>query len=381
MLSTNFEKVICRLCNEKTFMKDIVNIGIELEEEEDETLIICNKCYSDGRCVECNKEIDDKNELFYLIDKLKCIDTCVICLLDDGKLNHCKCCKYKNKNINIKSFEEYKELEKNNLILKSQIDKLKLELNKVLNDNISNKKIKDKPENSNCINNNVISSVDSIKKKKEKKNNILKNNDIIINRPEKVTLNNCLHNKFKLEYDVKMEILKINAKNKLKKACKKINICKKFINQLNIKKSYNISLRNLFNKITKNIDNKVEIKINDPKTKIEKLFSDNINYKYKETESQSKLGELFIINNINNKKDLKNHIKVNDNFYLNSLINNEDRISRYIKFSKRLHILNKYLNIDIIIYCKFLNDIRDISEEMFSKLTNLLEKNNKNNKK
>ncbi len=192
-----------------------------------------------------------------------------------------------------------------------------------------------------------------------------------IKRPQKVTLNNCLYNRFKNDEDNKK---KEKAIYTFKKSVKKIKIINIFAKELNVKRNYNISINNLFNKVKNNLNNKICIKFNNPKNEMENLFSININSKYNEIDSQSKLGGLFVKENINNKSSLKKYIKINDNFYLNSLINNENRISRFINFCKKIYYLNKYLSIDTIIYCRFLNEIRDMSDDMFFDLLNLLSK-------
>lgn len=395
MVSEKYEKVICRLCNKSTNIKNTVDICIGLEEEDEESLIICNKCYCDGRCVECNKEIVDKNELFYLIDNLKCIDTCIICLLNKiGKKDHCQCCKCltNKENINNPLYDndiktEYIELKKINDINNKKIILLekKLELKSNIEDNDLYKKIKE-------LNNNLLESNDKLrnnynflkeeinilknKKSSLKKTNILKRDDenkIYYQNYFKKLLNNNLKPTLSISDLYKKTIVK-KAKDKIKNAIRKVNMCLNFIKQLEIKKNYNISIKNLFNKIKNNISNKINIKINDPKNEIEKLFSININSKYNEIDSRSKLGDLFIKENINNKTELKRFIKINNNMFLNSLINNENKIGRFINFSKRIYKLTKYVNIDTIIYCKFLNDIRDISDEMFLNLIIILDK-------
>lgn len=391
----NEENVNCYLCKD---LYDIDNIMSFLD--EDKYFYLCDNCLSSSVCNECNNDIENPKELLYLIDNFKSIDICIICLLNQYKKKECKICKCFlnkqsiNKNINIETAPEYIKLKQlndvyNNKIILLENNIKKLELKSNIEDNNLFKKIQ---ESNNKLQNKCNSLNDEIKalKNDPKKSNVDKKKGVVKNVNEngiyyKNYFDSLLNNNLQptlsfgaLVKKVENDKILINAKNKLKNAFRKITISNKFIKQLNINKNYNMAIRNLFDKIIKNINSKINIKINNPVNKIEKLFSDNINYKYNEIDSQSKLGKFFIENNINNKKELRNHIKINDNFYLNSLINNEDRVSRYIKFSKRLSILNNYLSIDIIIYCKFLNDIRDISEDMFFKLINKVDNYIKN---
>lgn len=354
-LNENDDGFICYLCKVKCTY-DIHSGYYPPEDfESTEELVFCFNCFKSNNCDSCGSDVNNPDELIYLIKKYNNINTCIICLLEQYEnIKHCQCCKCLEKNKNIKNTD--------NIDIKSS-EEYKHGISSLDSDNI--KIIKEKKNKSN-----------------PKKSDRLKNNDIVFNKSKKVTLNNCLYNRFKKEYDNKIELLKINAKNKLlfhiKKTSKKIIIAKRFIKELTIKKEFNLQIKNLFNKIKYNIDKKINIKIINPNNKFESLFQINIESKYNEIDSQSKLGGLFIKENIENKNDIKKYIKLNDNLYLNSLLNNENRISRYIEFSKRLYKLNKYVNIDTIIYCKFLNDIRDVSYDVFEKLINKVDKYMKN---
>jgi hypothetical protein len=377
-------------------------------------VFICDICLGDGNCKKCDKDIENSEELIFLIDEIKCIDTCVICLCEEYMKKTCKKCKcfVNNEKIDVNTIPEYIELKKINVTLNNRIISLenekeiqKLELKSNIEDNVLFKELKESNEKYKKEINSLNEEINIFKNKKDRpsKSNVKKNKNKY-NRAEKVTLNKCLYNRFKKEseeniyyygnyfntllnnnlgpnlsfgtlikeYEDEKHVKNLaNAKNKLKKACKKIKIYKHFIDELNIKKEYNRNIKKLYNKIINNIDNTFNVKIDNPKNEIEKFFSINIKSKYDDIDSQSNLGCLFIKENINNKIDLKTYIKNNNNLYLNSLINNENRISRFIAFCKRIYKLNKYISIDTIMYCRFLNDIRDISDDIF---LNLIEK-------
>lgn len=75
---------VCYLCNEKCILGEIMDFSNDYEEDERE-LILCNNCYYTGKCDECDKYMENNNELFYLIDNYNNIDKCTICLLEQTK--------------------------------------------------------------------------------------------------------------------------------------------------------------------------------------------------------------------------------------------------------------------------------------------------------
>jgi hypothetical protein len=78
------ENEICYLCNETFYIGNMENFCNNFEEDEKE-IHLCQNCYFSGKCNECNMTIHNINELIYLIDSFKCIDTCTLCLLDEEK--------------------------------------------------------------------------------------------------------------------------------------------------------------------------------------------------------------------------------------------------------------------------------------------------------
>lgn len=100
------EKEICYLCNKTFYIGDMENFCNGFD-EDGKDISLCQNCYHSGKCNECDMVIHNINELIYLIDNFKCIDTCTICLLDEEK----------RKNINLnKIIENYEQIVK---ILKS----------------------------------------------------------------------------------------------------------------------------------------------------------------------------------------------------------------------------------------------------------------------
>lgn len=371
--------LICYLCKKEIPHENFFGYTTPEDYEGEEELNFCNDCFT--KCDICDVFIENPDELIYLIDKYNSLNTCIKCLLNKYEnAKHCQCCKCleNNNNININEILENKKKEFN-LYKEEQENKYNSLYNNFINLKNENKtnKIENPIEYSN--------SKKKIKKNKKsdpEKKKIRNNKNKFKSVVNKVLLLINIDKNCKYLKEQKIQQQKINAKNKLmfhiKNISKKIIIINRFIKELNIKKDYNKSIKKLFDKIIYNINKKINIKIINPKNEIESLFQLNIESKYNEIDSQSKMGELFIKENIKNKTDLKKYIKINDNIYINTLLNNEDRIGRYIKYNKRIYQLNKYINIDTIIYSRFLNDIRDIQDDMFFKLIDMLDKYNKN---
>lgn len=86
------ENEICYLCNETFFVENMNYFCNEFDEDGKE-IYLCQNCYYSGKCDKCDTIIYNINDLIYLIDNFKCIDTCVICLLNQYKEKECQTCK------------------------------------------------------------------------------------------------------------------------------------------------------------------------------------------------------------------------------------------------------------------------------------------------
>lgn len=191
------DEVICCLCNSKCVIGNVMDFSNDYEEDERE-LILCNKCYFSGKCDECDKYMEDKNELFYLIDNYNNIDICVICLLEQTKL--------KNKSTFIKEILDEIGL-KDMSELKEIIDfykKYKDDFLRYVNKNQNNISNINKPSLSTKNNFNNIDS-EFIKVENEKIDNSLESK---IN--EALDKQNIIFNKYKQEQELKYNELNNN---------------------------------------------------------------------------------------------------------------------------------------------------------------------------
>lgn len=231
-------------------------------------------------------------------------------------------------------------------------------------------------------------------------------NDIIINsKSQKIKMNELLCNFEHLNNKMKIiknkinklpigTVIKINGvkkifKGKTEKVISKIKkmeeefeeYCQNQIDWAkgvlgdNIKEKQIIMLLDILYKI----NNKKYSSSSETESKISNIVIKAKKAKYLEFESYSELGKTFINNNINFKKDIKKEdllelkeiIKSSDLYTKGD--KKDDKTNRFINTCKRLYKISQIITIETIVNSNIKTSIRDINNQDFDLLLNLLE--------
>lgn len=370
----NEDEDICYLCKNIIEDGDIANMDVNNIEEDEKDLTLCRNCYYSGKCSDCGINMKNRIELIYLIDNYESIDTCTICFLEkEKKLN-------KLKSELISELKPYYKIGNNNnnkvnmYIKPSLLYKFNNLKNKIKNNSLNkdiNIKLKGKT---------YIFKSNNIKKEKKVyvKSNYYENykfkiTDDDINEQDNIIKNNKIKNEtFWKNYNEE----KIKSMKNIEKVFKDDPIIKcnnfneKYKNKTleYIYKNINLELNEIEKEYTnfKNIEtyyNKLKEDQNiisifkDNNSIFNKLFTEYENNRINEYNTLKNIGELIVNDKINK----------NEKKELNSIHQNT-RSSRIIKQSKRVYILEEFVNIRNIALSGISNWLRDTSDDNFNLL-------------
>jgi len=369
----DIEEEICYLCNE-TFCIGNMNYFCNEFDEDGKEIYLCQNCYYSGKCDECDMVIHNINDLIYLIDNYKSIDTCTICLLEQQKM----------KNINNKKVNSYI---KPSLLYKFNNLKNKIQ-NNTLNKDISIK-IKDKTYNFKSNKNielkckteinNYINNINNFRKKYYSKYNKMTDDDIknLKKQLEEKERNNKLfwdnYNKSVLESKNKLnnifnndpviEIDKELFNNKYEDRSLS-DIYKNIISEIdNLEREYNnfIIIETYYNKLKENTN--INSVFKNSNNKINKLFTDYENNRINEYKVLLEIGDLVV----NDKISIQEKKEINS-------INKNSRPARLLKQANRIYILEEFINLKNIALSGISNWLRDTSDDNFNILLSFFNK-------
>ncbi len=365
-MSDQEDNYICRLCDGDLEEDEIVNFEdceFDLYEGYDKELILCEKCFDSCVCGSCGNHLDKKREILYLIDNYNEVDKCIYCLLEELNLennNKHNNNIYKNKTINsvlqIK-FNKLKNQIKNNCLKKDIKINFKGRTYNFKSNNKSNniKKVYTRSnyfiKYKNRITGDDINKQDNICKNNKIKSDAFWEDFKIRKDKSKENINKIFQNDPIINVDIDEYYGKNVFENK-----KLTYLYECIIKELDkLDKEYNNlkTIENIYNKIK---DNKYIANIfKDNKNKLNNIFIEYENNKINEYNVLKNIGDLII----------NNKLSKNETKEINSLSENS-RPARIIKQSRRIYLLEKFVNIKNIALSGISNWLRDTSDDNFN---------------